>query len=49
VEEGNEIKDRVLETVGFQGAKPICDGGGWTCSFPSVPRWRGWHGVPGVD
>ncbi len=30
VEEGNEVKDRVLETVGFQGANPICDGGGWT-------------------
>jgi hypothetical protein len=28
VEEGNEVKDRVLETVGFQGANPICDGGG---------------------
>jgi hypothetical protein len=25
VEEGNEVKDRVLETVGFQGANPICD------------------------
>ena len=30
VEEGNEVKDRVLETVGFQGANPICDGGGRT-------------------
>jgi hypothetical protein len=30
VEEGNEVKDRVLETVGFRGANPICDGGGWT-------------------
>jgi hypothetical protein len=28
VEEGNEVKDRVLETVGFQGANLICDGGG---------------------
>jgi hypothetical protein len=28
VEEGNEVKDRVLETVGFQGANPICDDGG---------------------
>ena len=33
VEEGNEVKDRVLETVGFQGANPICDGGGWTVYF----------------
>ena len=24
---------------------PICDGGG----LYSLPRWRGWHGVPGVD
>jgi len=30
VEEGKEVKDRVLETVGFQGANPICDGGGRT-------------------
>jgi hypothetical protein len=30
VEEGNEVKDRVLETVGFQGANPICEGGGRT-------------------
>ena len=28
VEEGNEVKDRVLETVGFQGANQICDGRG---------------------
>ena len=28
VEEGSEVKDRVLETVGFQGVNPICDGGG---------------------
>ena len=27
VEEGNEVKDRVLETVGFQGVNPIYDGG----------------------
>jgi len=36
VEEVNEVKYRVLETVGFQGANPIYDGRGWIVLFELI-------------